>query len=144
MKIIYNTLFSKNILHFTLNLESCLQLYRCNSMVVLGGAHTEFCVCVRFGFPESHTLHSERLGRFFFFSPLILHLWEVVLLLFAHEAYLHGPGLLSSALCIPEMDPPIPVLWGHSDGAGRVSAWFIYVFLPVTPNCRIIFSVLEI
>ena len=73
MKIIYNTLFSKDILHFTLNLESRLQLYRCNSVVVLGGAHTEFCVCVHFGFPESHTLHSERLGRFFFLS-LILHL----------------------------------------------------------------------
>ena len=69
MKIIYNTLFSKNIFHFTLNLESHLQLYRCNSMVVLGGAHTEFCVRVPIGFPESHTLHSERLGRWFFFFP---------------------------------------------------------------------------
>ena len=56
MKIIYNTLFSKNIFHFTLNLESHLQLYRCNSMVVLGGAHTEFCVRVPIGFPEQDGL----------------------------------------------------------------------------------------
>ena len=67
MKIIYNTLFSKNIFHFTLNLESHLQLYRCNSMVVLGGAHTEFCVSPLGSL--SHTLFIQRdwEGGFFFF-----------------------------------------------------------------------------